>query len=206
MILSEKELRELADVIGEVEKKTTGELRLVIVGSSTPIGNVLKILFLINATVLTLVLSYVELVLEYHLLPLGLIPAGIASLLLAWLLARFPTVQRWVSSRADMELEVWERAELEFYREGLGATSGKTGILILLSLMEHQAVVLADKGISSKLDWNEVVGLVTEGARTKNLRPKLEEAIRKCGAILAQNFPATVTNHNELPNHVVVKL
>ncbi len=107
-----------------------------------------------------------------------------------------------------MEQEVWKRAQLEFHDEGLDGTRARTGILIMLSLMEHQAVVLADKAIASKLDagvWKDVIQVVLSGARGGQWRAKIEEALRLCGKLLAENFPVQRGDVNELPNHVIVK-
>lgn len=103
---------------------------------------------------------------------------------------------------------VFSRAELEFHREGLDGTKAATGILIFLSLFEHEAVVLGDRAIAAKLDkavWHEVVQKVLEGGRTRDWRGKLEEAIRMCGDLLTRHFPMQAGDRNELPNHVIVK-
>jgi len=49
------------------------------------------------------------------------------------------------------------------------------------------------------------VGLVLEGVRKNKLRANLEQALRRCGEILAKDFPSKPGDKNELPNHVLVK-
>lgn len=207
-ILTDKELEELSHVVGDVEKSTSGELRLMIVERSATVGHVFQLLFALSIFGLFVVhqIARNENLFEDHwynyplLLPI--------SFLLAWWLARFQRVQRMLTRSDDLESSVWARAELEFNREGLQGTKAQTGILIFLSLMEHQAVVLADKAIAAKLEpkiWNDVIAIVLEGGRRNQWRAKLEEAVRLCGKLLAQNFPAQPGDINELPNHVIVK-
>jgi putative membrane protein len=117
-------------------------------------------------------------------------------------------VQRWLTAAEDLKHQVWARAEVEFNREIAGRTRSNTGILLFLSRMERQAVVLADKGIASKLPpetWSKVVGLIVDGARTSQWAAKFEEALRVCGGLLASHFPQELDDSNELPNQVIVK-
>jgi putative membrane protein len=207
-ILSEKELTELSHVVADIEKKTSGELRLMIVGRSAPIGHVYQLLFVAFLYLLTIsyLIAREELWIgSGYIYMIAILPLALA---LSWVLARVPRIQRFVTNDEDLTASVWARAELEFNREGLNGTKAQTGVLIFLSLMEHQAVVLADKGIASKLDakiWKDVVDIVLQGARGKQWRAKLEEALRLCGKLLAQEFPAHAGDVNELPNHVIVK-
>ncbi|NJL24269.1 MAG: hypothetical protein HC902_03220, partial [Calothrix sp. SM1_5_4] len=168
-ILSPSELEHLSQVIAEAEKKTSGELRLIIVRQSSRLGHALPLLWL-SLVALGLIVLWEE----RHLLPpvaaAWAVPALlIISALVSWPLSRWSTLRRWLTPVADLRGSVWARAELEFHREGLGGTKGSTGILLFLSLLEHQAVVLADKGIASRLDpstWDGVVRMILEGPKT----------------------------------------
>jgi putative membrane protein len=207
-ILSPKELDELADVIAQVETETSGELRLMIVGRSTPVSHVFPL-----AAFALISFSFMVLwILRFELLVsgIGFLPPALmlASIAIAFGLSRWSLVQRLLTSKRDMTIEVWERAQLEFHHEGLNGTKAQTGVLIMLSMMERQAVVLADKGIASKLEgeiWKDVVRIVLHGAEGGRWRSKLEEALRLCGKILKENFPAQAGDTDELPNHVIVK-
>lgn len=100
------------------------------------------------------------------------------------------------------------RAELEFYRHYQGKTEHRTAILIFVSLLEHRAVVLADKAIAQKLPpetWTQVVQLLTEEMKKKDLATGMIRAIEKCSQILTEHFPAQKENPNELSNSLVIK-
>lgn len=206
--LTKEELRHLSSVISELEKKTTGEIRLMIVRSSSAQGHLRYLLWFLYSTMALLTLW-----LERHLLiwvaDWWLVPAVI---LVTFLLARFtegvPFLARAFSSDEDLRRQTLLRAEAEFHREGLGATQGQTGILLFISMLEHQAVVLADKGIAAKLNpsvWQDVIATLLEGPKTGRWAERLEKALRHCGALLADHFPAGPVNKNELPDHVIVK-
>jgi len=206
--LTEEQLKHLEKVIVELEKKTSGEIRLMIVERSTSASRVLPTLFAVLATAALIIVW-----LERHMLIWAaqwwLLPAILAgAAALAWVLAKLPFVIRLVLPAGDLRKKALIRAELEFYREGLAATRDQTGILLFLSLLEHQAVVLADKGIAAKLDskiWKEVVETMLEGPKTGRWAESLEKALRQCGTVLATHFPIREGDHNELSNLVIVK-
>lgn len=209
-ILNEHQLKNLSSVIGELEHKTSGEIRLMIVKRSSVTGHVPMLLWSLLISISFLLLWFWRH--EFDLLFWNhwwVSPAVlVASYFLAIVLARFGWVQRRFTSFNDLKHQVWARAEVEFHREGLGGTSARTGILIFVSLMEHQAVVIADHGIASKVPantWDEVVAIIIEGAKTGHWEEKLEQALRQCGALLATHFPAHVVNANELSNVVIIK-
>jgi putative membrane protein len=206
-ILSQKELKHLAEVIGEMEDKTIGEIRVMIVKRSAMTGHVHNTLW-----VFLLALSFLLFWFERHDLIYferwWLWPSlVIGTYLVANILARSAFVQRAFTPSFDLHHQVLARAEVEFHREGLSGTKAHTGVLIFLSLMERVAVVLADKGIADKVPvhgWDKVIAKVLAGAR-KGWADKLEEAIRECGAYLAAHFPSTGAKADELPNTVILK-
>lgn len=206
--LNETQLAKLSHTIGEMEKSTSGEIRLMIVRRSSAIGHVDDLLWLI-----LLVLSFLTIWFFRHDMILferwWMLPALFAGLFaVARLLARTAFIQRVLTSGADLQQQVWARAEVEFSREIKGRTRSSTGILLYLSLMERRAVVLADAGIASKLPpdtWDGVTSVILAGAKTGQWTEKLEESIRLCGGYLAQHFPQEARDTNELSNAVIVK-
>ena len=89
---------------------------------------------------------------------------------------------------------------------GLVETRERTGILIYVSLLEHRVVVLADRGIHSRVEagtWDAVVERVVVGIRENRAEAGLADGIRLCGEILAERFPIRAGDLNELPNRRV---
>jgi putative membrane protein len=206
--LSESELRHLAKVIEELEGQTEGEIRLMLVGSSMVTGHLFRTLF---GWILALCLLLVWLD-RHHLIWASsfwlLAGVFVFAGVLAASLSRIPFFIRAFSLPGDLRRQVWNRAELEFYREGLANTKERTGILLFLSILERQAVVLADQGIAQKLPgnyWENVVSQLLEGPKKGEWVEASERALRECGRILTEHFPASGRPIDELPNTVIVK-
>ncbi len=207
-ILSEQDLKKLANVIGEVEEKTCGQIRLMIVKRSTVTGHVHLLLWslLVSLTFLLLWSTRHDLFLwdRWWLWPLLIL----IEFFISALLSRSQNLQRLFTSYRDLHHQVWARAELEFHRQGLDRTRSHTGVLLFVSLMERQALVLADKSIADKLPphtWDQVVKIILQGAKNGLWAVKLEQALRECGAYLAQHFPPQGGNTHKLPNAVILK-
>lgn len=210
-LLSREQLDRLSNVIAQAERKTSGEIRLMIVKRSSKLPEVFPMLTLLFATILMVFCWYEReaLIFNYYK---GYWVIGVlvltASLVLAGIFSRFDFVQRLITRSDVLEQWVWLRAELEFHREGLSRTEDRTGILIMLSLFERRAVVLGDKGINEKIDkntWSEVVGTIVDGVKRGQLAENLELAIQQCGNLLVKHFPIQPGDTNELANTVIVK-
>lgn len=105
--------------------------------------------------------------------------------------------------KREMHEEV-ERAAAEcFHRFRLRETAGATGILIYVSLYEHQVRVLGDSSISEKLgssEWRAICDAVTDGIRQGTAADGLVRAIELSGELLARHFPREAGDRNELVN------
>ncbi len=111
------------------------------------------------------------------------------------------------TSPGDLSLQVHRRAQLEFHQAGLTATTGKTGILLFVSLDERRVVVLADKAISDKLPpetWEGVVATIVTGIKAGNLAKGLCQAVGDCSKLLAPHFPRALDDRNELKDSLIL--
>ncbi len=194
--------------IAEAETRTVGEVVPVLVHRSSTVGHVGILAFLL------LLVAMLAVDAPQWLADLGGPPLAwkVACWVIAagagLLLARFDAVQRLLTSRDDQMRQVDMRAEIEFYELGLSETEARTGVLLFVSLMEHRAVVLADRGIAEKLDnqiWNEVVESMVAGVKRGDFSAGMCEGIERCGELLAQHFPLAAGDTNELRDHLIVK-
>lgn len=125
-----------------------------------------------------------------------------------FLICRIPAVKRRMASKSRIAAAVDSLALAEFTEQGLHYTRDHTGILILVSLLEHRVEVLADRGINEKVEphtWEEIVGVLTEGLKSNRACDAFCAAINRCGTILETHFPRQPDDIDELPNRLVTK-
>jgi putative membrane protein len=205
------ERERIKQAVQQAERVTKGEIVPMIVPSSALYREAGYRTGLILA-LLTLALL---LTIEIYWLPWGwhagnagwLLLAVVASYGLGQWIGRAPLVVRLVTSRERMAHKVTLRAEQAFYKHGLHNTQGRTGILILVSMLERRVHVLADKGINDHVPagtWDKLVNGILDGIRTGQATDAICAAIAKCGTLLAEVSPVdSGENPNELPDTLI---
>lgn len=96
-----------------------------------------------------------------------------------------------------------ERAMDLFARLGVGNTEEATGILIYVQLVDRRVEILADMGISARVDqaeWESICREMEAAFVQGAWRRGVLDAIDRATALLAANFPARSRNPNELDN------
>lgn len=198
----------ISTAVRAAERMTSGEIVPMVVRASSATGHVgifcgLILLFLYFALGLDHYVATIPgptLVWELSLY--------LMALVIGQNLAKLRALQSLLTTPRDKHTQVMRRAQLAFHQAGLENTRDSTGVLLFLSIMERQAVVLADKGIAAKLPpetWNEVTALLMKGMAQYNLGAAMEPAIKRCGELLAAHFPPTAVNPDELSNDLRVQ-
>lgn len=103
--------------------------------------------------------------------------------------------------------EVQSRARQVFFDTRVHHTQSRAGLLIYVSLFEHQAVVLADAAIVERLGQTQVDALcrqLTDALRGSNLTNALCETIATAGQQLAKVLPRQADDLNELSDALVI--
>lgn len=138
-----------------------------------------------------------------------------AWLLLATLLAyaigswigRFAPVIRAVTSTERLRSKVELRAQRAFAQHSLSRTRQRTGVLLMVSLLEHRVCVLPDVGIGpgiAQAEWNEVVDAVVSRLRQNDIAGGFCAGIERCGVLLAHASPVSPgDNPDELSNRLL---
>jgi putative membrane protein len=91
-------------------------------------------------------------------------------------------------------------------RPQLHRTSARTGVLVFVSIAERYAEVIADSGIDAHVGqhvWDGVVRDLTAHAGDDRLADGFVKAIVTVGSVLAEHFPVSVGDSNELDDHLV---
>jgi putative membrane protein len=190
------------EAIGRAEAKTSGEIVPMVVDQSDPYLHVDFIGALIVQFAAFLAALWLLPVFE----PWWVLAVQVLGLVVGFLAFRHVGfLKRLCLSPKIAEEEVFERALRAFRELALNRTAGRTGILVLVSLLEHRVQVLADSGINARVKpgtWDQVVEIVLAGIRQGDLCQGLCDAVDRCGEILAQEFPIQPDDVNELPDRL----
>jgi putative membrane protein len=124
------------------------------------------------------------------------------------LIVRLWPVRLALASRGLKRGRVRRRAREQFFAKNLHLTRERTGVLIYVSADEHMAEIVADEGISARVDqaaWDEAMAALIAGLKRGEAAAGLTDAVGLCADILAEHFPARPDdNPNEIPDTVVL--
>lgn len=129
-----------------------------------------------------------------------------AVFLLMLVLTAIPAVRRLITPRALRRERVRKAALQQFLAHGLHVTEARTGVMIFAALADHQVEVIADQGIHSKVSdevWAEAAAALAKGMRSGEPAKGFETAIGLCGAVLAEHFPPSPNDRNEVADKLV---
>lgn len=112
----------------------------------------------------------------------------------------------WLIPRPIRAARVRGRAETLFKVGAERRTSGRTGVLIYLSLREHRAEIVADAAIASKVSpevWGLAMAAMLDPIRDGRLADGMIAAVGEVGKVIAQHFPRAADDVNELPDRLI---
>lgn len=212
---SDENKKIIEDAIARAESNTSGEIVPVVASVSGRYDrseDIFGVLF--SLILLTIAWLYTQEIIpidgqwESEVKTVITLPWALAIIFLGFIVGAilasfFPVLRLIFISKKEMREEVGRKALEAFHQFRIRGTQGATGVLIYVSLYEHNVRVLGDEAINEKLnqqDWEDVCGLVVEGMKSKQPTYKLVEAIELCGQLLAEHFPIEDDDQNELPN------
>ena len=98
------------------------------------------------------------------------------------------------------------RAVMLFRTAAEQRTRASTGVLLFLSLAERRAEIIADEAIHSRVTaetWGEVMAVLIEAVREGRAGEGMAAAVTRIGTVLAEHFPRSADDTNELPDRVI---
>lgn len=228
MHLSSADIDAIEAAIAEAEARTTGEIYCVVTSESgeygeTPLawaagaallGPVLLLLGGVHVSAPDLfegwTASQVSQAAEQaaHQALLGAIVLQAALFVVTLILVAIPPVRRALTPGRFKRERVRRRALEQFASKNLHLTRERTGVLVFVSFAERMAELIADEGIAEHVGphvWDRAMATLTDGLKAGQPGSGIAAAIRLCGEVLAERFPADPQdNPNQLPNNVVV--
>ncbi len=200
-LLTPDEAKRVSDTVEAVEKNTAGELVVVVSPSSDEYGfqrAVFALLFSIAVAWGVLV--------AFPLHPSWSFGVQVVTWLLGWALSSWPPLLRLLVPKAMRAQAVHARTQQVFLEHGLTETVDRSGVLIYISVAEHQVEILADRGIHERVGegaWREQVQAIVSALHEGRAADGLCAAVQSIGHRLADCFPPRPDDVNELPNEVI---
>ena len=125
----------------------------------------------------------------------------VALLILKWMPLRL-----FLTPAATKHRRVRRRAIAIFQAAAAGRTTGRTGILIYLSLAERRAEIIADEAILKVTDdhtWGEAMTSLLADVREGRIGDGIAAAVDQVGAVLSEHFPRSAGDLNEIPDELI---
>jgi putative membrane protein len=125
----------------------------------------------------------------------------------AWLLIlKWMPLRLLLTPAATKHRRVRRRAVTVFKAAAERRTAGRTGILIYLSMAERRAEIVADEAILKVTDdhtWGEAMTALIADVRAGRPADGIVAAIERVGAVLAEHFPCSPGDTNEIPDKLI---
>lgn len=208
--LTAKEQQQVTEAVHQAEKKTSGEIVPMIVSRSHNYPMAAATGAVCLALPLALLLTNI-IGKQFWLGPQNMwLFLGLFAILYVVsypLFSHSDRLKRFFLNSGQVEQEVKRAALSAFYSEGLYKTKDANGILLYISVMEQKVWILADSGISDKIDqrrWDFTIQELTTGIKTNNkTSDPICAAIDQMGQILQTHFPCQKNDTDELHNLII---
>jgi len=187
MELSDNDRAAISAAIRAAEAHTCGQIVCVLARSSSDYSAVPIQWAALLALIVPWPLIYFTQLAVQRIFLLQIIVFIIAALILSWSPLRMALVPR-----AVRRARAHRGAIEQFFLRGLANTRHRCGVLIFVSLAEHYARIVADRGVASKVgqaQWQEAIDALTPHMRDGRIAAGFIAAIERCGAVLAANAP-----------------
>jgi putative membrane protein len=125
----------------------------------------------------------------------------VALLILKWMPLRLA-----LTPGATKQRRVRRRAIAVFKAAAERRTVGRTGVLIYLSLAERRAEIVADEAIAKVTDaetWGDAMEALLVDVKDGRLADGMVAAVEEVGNVLAEHFPRSSTDTNEIPDKLI---
>ena len=126
-------------------------------------------------------------------------------LIVRYTLAIMPLRHR-LTPKATRRRRVRRRAIMLFKVGTEKRTTGRTGILIYLSMGEHMAEIVADEAIHQSVaeaEWGDAMAALIDHVAKDRVADGMVAAVERVGVILSRHLPRADDDSNELPDRVI---
>ncbi|NKJ43449.1 hypothetical protein [Novosphingobium sp. SG720] len=218
MLLTQDDSARIAAAVAQAERDTAGEIVTVVSAQSDPYTDValawsVFIAFLALAALEATPAFYVALVDRV----LGLwatewsarayfglaLTVAVVKFAASLAILKWHRLRLWLTPAPIKRARVHARALTAFRLGAESRTTGRTGVVLYVSLAERKAEIIADRAIADHVSpevWGDAMAALLAPLREGRLGDGMVAAIERIGAVLAQAAPALADDRNELPD------
>lgn len=200
--ISSKDAERISEAITNAERTTSGEIVAVIADQSSRYEHIPLMWAALLALVVPWPLIYFTWM-KVQIIFLIQLVVFLALFFLAW----HPKVRMALVPRSILRASTRRRAAEQFLAQNLHTTTGRTGVLIFVSIAEQRVDIIADSGIDARVPkgtWQSIVDEFTSEISAGKATDGFVHAIERIGAHLSEHFPPGSIDPNELPDHLIV--
>lgn len=218
--LSEADHRRVSEAIAQAEAGTAGEIIAITAEQSDAYHDVglhhaVGVLFLTLAIFAAwpgllhfwwdMLMGWAAPPTERELLTL-LFGLSLAKFLAVLFLMKWMPLRLALTPGATKTRRVRRRAIILFKAAAERRTVGRTGILIYLSMGEHRAEIVGDEAIvkvTTAETWGEAMAALLVEVKAGRTADGIVAAIHEVGKVLADHFPRSASDANEIPDKLI---
>jgi putative membrane protein len=221
-----EDMESIREAVKTAEQNTSGEIALAIIGESRDYAFyelmvsvifgalVFLIMVLFHNPIVSMLDTLFWNIEDWQVIGIYGFVAFMA-IAVVYLLTNIPAIDKIIIPKKVRRIAVYQRALQHFVESGVYATRDHNGILLFISLMEHEVFIIADEGLLKIIAKDKLDVLARElarGIQKKEFTKPLLSCITSCGEILQTHFPikkddvagSPAENPNELPDGLVV--
>ena len=210
-VFSKGDLAEIEAAVSRAEDRAPGEIVPYIVGRSDRYPEALWKGAALGAALGAVLWAGLDFG-EWAIDPVAPVLYTAAGALVGFALAHLSGLRRWLAGKSSLDRRVEQRARAAFLEREVFATSGRSGMLLFVSIFERRALVIADAGVPVRPDgetWGDVGREISEGIAAGRPGKAIAGAIERLGTILARreagDIAKGVKGVDELPDAPVMK-
>lgn len=122
------------------------------------------------------------------------------------MLFQLPGARLWMIPSSVKQQRAARHAREQFFLQNLHLTSGRTGVLIFVSVAEHYVEIIVDTAIAEVVDdklWQKSVQHFVGRVQRGEIASGFDDTIEQVRQVLWEHFPAPDGRPDELPNHLI---
>lgn len=208
-LLTSDEQKRIGDAVSAAESGTSGEIVVAVIPESddyafrelvfgVTAGIAAFIVMILSEQALGRLLERIFWTDSQTLMPAVTGTIALLTGALFYFLAQIPFVDRLVAGRRTMKDAVRNRALRHFVERGVCDTSGRTGVLLFVSVLERRAELIADRGVPVSPDtWDRILSAMLRDI-SADLSSSVVSALEQIGTVLNEHLPIAEDDENEI--------